>query len=306
MILFKKIYFLVLVLVVVSACEKEIDYKGDNLESFLVLNAALQTDSIVTCRVSKSRTLLDNKPIQTISDASVELYINDELAGELVAFPNGEYRSESTVVKSGMKYELRVKYASFKAIKAVSLVPGQAKAEVESFKMVEVRTDEYTSEKLRLKVKVSDMPGNDYYRLKLYAPQWWYNEETGEYEFDEDSYYSLRFDSSDPVLNGNVVVVNDDFSDHPLNEYRVFDDALFEGEDYVLTFDVDGYDLETASKMKIDLQKISYDLYLYYKTLDAYNYYEDSPFSEPVRIHSNVSNGAGVVGSFTSNWLTIE
>ncbi|MBI9063549.1 MAG: DUF4249 domain-containing protein [Marinilabiliaceae bacterium] len=305
MILFKNTCFLLLVLAIVTACEKEIEYQGDNLESFLVLNASLQTDSAVTCYVSRSRTLLEKDPIQTIDDAVVDLYSDDVFVEELKLSDSGKYRAPTVMVQSGKKYELRVNHQSFKNVSASSVVPEKANAEFVSVQLVNVRTDGYTSEKMRFSVNVKDKPGKDYYRLQAFVPARHYNE-LGEYVLDENVYYMRHVESSDPVLNGNVVVVDDDFSDHPENQYRVFNDELFDEGEYELTFELDENDMELAANIKIDVQKISYDLYLYYKTLDAYNYYEDSPFSEPVRIHSNIINGAGVLGSCTSNWLSVE
>jgi len=305
MIRFKTIFFSVIIMIVVTACEKEIAYQGDNLESFLVLNASLQTDSAVTCYVSRSRTLLEKNPIQTIDDAVVELYSDDVFVEELKSFSNGMYKTEAVTILPETQYELRVNHQAYKNVSASSVVPEKANAEFVSVKLVNVRTDGYTSEKMRFRVNLKDKPGKDYYRLKVYSPQWRYND-LGEYVYDESAYYLRGIDSNDPVLNGNVVVVDDDFSDHPENRYRVFNDELFDEEAYELTFELYENDMELASNIKIDVQKISYDLYLYYKTLDAYNYYEDSPFSEPVRIHSNISNGAGVMGSCTSNWLSVE
>lgn len=305
MIRFKTIFFPVIIMIVVTACEKEIEYQGDNLESFLVLNASLQTDSAVTCYVSRSRTLLEKNPIQTIDDAVVELYSDDVFVEELKSISNGMYKTEAVTILPETQYELRVNHQSYKNVSASTVVPEKTNAEFVSVKLVNVRTDGYTSEKMRFKVKVKDKPGKDYYRLNVYSPDWYFNQ-LGEYVFDKNSLNLRYFESSDPVLNGNVVVVDDDFSDHPDNEHRVFNDELFDGEEYELSIEVNENDMELVSNIKIDVQKISYDLYLYYKTLDAYNYYEDSPFSEPVRIHSNVMNGAGVLGSCTANWLMIE
>lgn len=250
--------------------------------------------------------MLESDQIRTINDAQVELLIDDNASEQLVHAKDGQYISSSTKVIPGKKYELRVSHSGYQQVSASTIVPAQANAQLIAAEIVTVRTDEYTTERARFKVNLSDVKGDDYYRLMVYVPGYNYNYETGEYNFDGNTFYPVEINSTDPVLNGNVVAVDDDFSDYPPNQFHVFNDELFDGKEHQLVFEIDHNNAEDLPKIKVDLQKITYDLYMYYKTLDAYYYYEDNPFSEPVRIHVNVKNGAGIVGSCTSNWLTVK
>ena len=126
-------------------------------------------------------------------------------------------------------------------------------------------------------------------------------------EVQSTSWSTISIYSSDPVLNWNTVP--SEMSDVSPNNYNVFDDELFNGKSYVLTFDVDMYNTSNVKSLddySVDVQAISKSMYLYYKTLDAQQWYGDSPFSEPVQLHTNVDGGAGIVGGLTSNLLKLE
>ena len=83
------------------------------------------------------------------------------------------------------------------------------------------------------------------------------------YDGTKDSiktWYPQLIKSSDPVLNGNTVVT--EMSDNPPNEYCVFNDELFNGQDYVLTFSISEYhNVDFNKDVQFYVQSISKDLY---------------------------------------------
>ena len=96
--------------------------------------------------------------------------------------------------------------------------------------------------------------------------------------------------------------------------YDTFSDDLFNGKEYELKFssyivvdqkDYNGYDSqyrkEVRSTFNIYLQQISPDYYLYARSSGAAKNLSGNPFVEPIQIHSNIINGIGVLGSYTSS-----
>lgn len=123
--------------------------------------------------------------------------------------------------------------------------------------------------------------------------------------------YSTRlFPSSnqqvDPLIKPNEA----DFLVYSENVFQVFSDDVIDGETYTLRYVVDMsysttsnvYDIDTAAgsfvQAVINLRSIPKDLYLYYSTLDAFFWNDDSPFAEPVQVFSNVKNGVGIVAAY--------
>ena len=77
---------------------------------------------------------------------------------------------------------------------------------------------------------------------------------------------------------------------------------------YVLTFSTHSYyeqegELKFHNDIKVNLECISKELFMYYKTLDAQDWYGESPFSEPVRLHTNIINGSGILGACNANYI---
>ena len=96
--------------------------------------------------------------------------------------------------------------------------------------------------------------------------------------------------------------------------YDTFADDLLNGKEYELKFyniitvdqkDFSGYESQFRKEVRstyfIYLQQISPDYYLYARSSSAAANLSGNPFTEPVQIHSNIKNGIGVLGSYTSS-----
>lgn len=314
------------------SCEKDIEYKGIEINNFLVMNSILSPDSVISCKITRSNTLFESTPIQSITDASVGLFSGDDLIENLMHLSEGTYVSESGAKPQvGSNYTIKASHHKYESINATTqlLIPVEAK--ITSFKEGKSSDDYYydpsysANTALKFEVKIDDLGGEDYYRLQVYAPNVNYvYDEDYNYEYSEeppevsiiisDELYQQSIISNDPVLNNNKVIVDSDFEDAPFNSYTVFNDILFDGESYTLRFEI--YNVaqgaEEADKQQIldaiqvDVQKISKDLYKHFVTVTASNYYGDSPFSEPVQVFSNITGGAGILGSSTSNILSLK
>ena len=285
----RSIYILILITLLATACEKEIAYKGSKLENFMVLNALIENDSIIKCQVTHSNTLFENSEIRHIDDATVELYNGNELLETLTHIKDGYYHSTNLKASAQASYTIKARHKDYTNINATATVPEATNAAVSNIRYNQ-KDGMYD-----VTLTINDKKGTDYYRLMVYTSNEYYN------EYNNNSGYSFvltYIDSNDPVLNFNKVGGDDSgISDYPDNTYSVFNDDLFDGETYKLKFKTYGAE---GSPLKVELQHITEDLYLYYSSVQSRDYYEESPFSEPVRIHSNVENGAGIMGGVCS------
>ena len=290
----KYTYFLVasVVLLTASSCEKEIAYKGEALDNFLVLNTQLTADSLISCRLSRSNTIFENRPVMRIRDAEVQLYLDDDLLEVLPYSHEGYYASARSKAIVGKTYRFKVSCPGYPDLSAQTRVLSPVKA----YCSTKINNKGY---RINCTLTLHDTPGEDYYRLRVMAYDETWDPWTGKPVFE---WINLYYDSEDPVLNDNKVVDKDsDFSDSPENIYSVFNDDLFDGETYKLKFNV-----VNQPDIFIDVQHISKDLYLYYKSVQTMDYYGEDPFFEPVQIHCNVDGGAGICGSATSYVLPLN
>ncbi len=287
----KKQYYITiwtLLLIMCTACETEIDYKGEDLENFIVLNANLQADSLISCKISRSSTIFDNLGTSLIRNAEVNLYCNGELVGAGVYGVGASYYWEEKAIE-GNSYTIKVNHPQYKSVNATAKIPTKADAYV---------SDANFDGEVEFTVTINDKPGANFYRLLVFQKnQYWDNAPDGE-QVPYYDYYTTYFSSDDPVLNYNKIV-NDDssFSDIPANTYGIFNDDLFDGETYHLKLTP-----WSLNNIVIDVRQISKDLYLYYRSVQDSDWYGDAPMVEPIKIHSNVNGGAGILGSSNSNY----
>lgn len=288
---------LALLLLILSACEKEIKYKGENINNILVINANLNADSTISCSLSKSRTIFEQDIYNTdseytggitseLNNAIVELYCD----GKLMDKPEKQYATykwENIKAEEGKKYTINVKNTPYKEISASTTIPNKIE--------VDFGNPKYNGEGyLDFNIVIHDKPEENFFRLEMYQV---IREELGEY------YMPIIIDSDDPVLNFNKIVTGNDemdLSDMPDNNYMIFNDALFNGENHKIKFTAfvaSGYD---ATEIFVNVQHITKDLYQYLNTIQSRRYYEDNPIVEPIMIYTNVKNGAGIVGSLNT------
>lgn len=65
-----------LLAMLVSACESVLEFDDSDLQPFVVVNALPSTDSLFFANVTYSRLFIDNQPFQPVSDAIVTLDVN--------------------------------------------------------------------------------------------------------------------------------------------------------------------------------------------------------------------------------------
>lgn len=282
------LYIIALVLLVnLTACETEIAYNGNGQENFLVLNATINPDSLLQCHVTRSNSFSEQTPIKQINDAVVSVYEDGNLIENLQSSGNGYYTSSGFKPSIGKEYTVKVEHSKFKTVKANATIPVKADAS-----LVSVRSDEYTYESV-FNVTINDKVGADYYQLLVFRYGVNYDDEGNAIE----GYFRSGLYSSDPIFTYNKVVDEDsDFSDDPDNVHKVFNDDLFDGQSYKFKFSM--YD-DSEHPPLILIAHLSEDLYLYYSSVQSKDYYEDNPFSEPVRIHTNINGGAGILGGMS-------
>ena len=80
----KRVLFLLISIVLLSSCEKEIEFTGEMTDSKLVINSVVRSGHRAEAFVSKSYFFLDNQANTTAPDDLVaSLYVNGNLLGEM-------------------------------------------------------------------------------------------------------------------------------------------------------------------------------------------------------------------------------
>jgi hypothetical protein len=85
-----------------------------------------------------------------------------------------------------------------------------------------------------------------------------------------------------------------------------FSDAFFDGQTRSFKIHFPSYYLFLSSEIQLVLVRYSKELFQHERSLRLQSQVGDNPFSEPVRIISNIQNGVGIFGSKTKDIHVIK
>lgn len=197
--------------------------------------------------------------------------------------------------------------------------------------------DGYKRSRMRWSVRLKDKAGErNYYRLAGFYQPVYENVQTKELITMKEDYRKIELDGkSDPIISdGNPrperesTDIQDVLGTAYANRYNVFSDRLFDGQEVSLSLTsariylydfygrLDGNpftaEIEEGGRLvtkelrflHFGLTVVAYgiteDMYKYYLSLGKFDASdEESPFSTPVQLYSNVAGGAGIFGIST-------
>lgn len=316
-------------------CEKTIEFKGEITAPMLVVNSIIAPDSTIEVEVTASRFFLDNDMgPKYIENAALRLIVNDKDRGKLVKSPLiGTYETDYKV-SAGDEVRIEVSASGYESVCGKTKIPVQpiilsVDTAITYTKKYDyyglgygstVQYDtlgEFKSQDIRFSMKFKDNgKERNYYRLivkkRIYLDK---NEPQGGLIFDgeyiED--YLINFDDivfKDQNQMGGIAEEGDDSYSY---NYSMFSDELINGKEYELKFTdnnvlnyvsyQDNINRPNPEKVVylIYLQEVSSDYYLYIKSMVAASKIDGNPFVEPVQVFSNIENGIGILGSYSSS-----
>ncbi len=297
------IFFLLAFALLFGSCTKDIEFKGEVTKPLLVVNSIADTDSPIWAHVSQSRfTLGKIAPIPDIEHAVVSVYVNGVFKEKLLHKGSGLYKGDYRPLPSD-EVRIEVSAPQFDKIEGTTVLPNLAKLEVAKFTTAEKDSSIGKVLEVNMRLVLSDDPQQEnYYFIKLLKKN--YNEHGFMYE----NY--VQFKLKDVLENKQITAGEEMYSDlfgsegGSLTIENIFTDELVNGKE----IGINSLFHEPLSESDKWTQKIEYevqiaqmsrDLFLYIMSADKASQNEGSPLVEPVQIHSNMSNGVGILGSYT-------
>jgi hypothetical protein len=310
-----------------ASCEKVIEFNSDTVEPMIVVNSFINPDSLIYTHLSKSKFFLSNKNgFDFINNADVSLYINQVFKEKLSFTSDGMYLS-NIKPKTGETVKIIVKADGFDDAESTAIIPEKADILSADTTMVTRQNYVYTNGNdtmaidqggdINFRIRIKD-PGDvqNYYRLvakrRTEIPN-------GEQPYVQEFFMSFTLEGFEASTGGLIGII--DGSENYSNQHLITDE-LFNGKEYVLRFKLDystltvmpgfedffGYHDKniTTEDIIINLQTISREMYLYLKSKESAEGIFDGVFSEPVQIYNNISNGIGILGSYTNNQLVYK
>lgn len=288
------IFFVVVTLI---SCETVIEMKLPEQPPKIVLNSFFNPDSIIMLHLSKSQFVLNSQEIKPITDADVTLYENGSYIGRFTHINKGFYSLHGFYPKIGAQYTVNVSANGLKSVEAKDIIPFKPIID-----RVEISSSFYEGQNYKdFIIYIKDNANEEnYYTLDLFGKRF-------EYIYD-----TITYNVADSfVVTERIYYTSQDlvFQDQGAGPQAIISDNIFNGNTYPLRLSVteflfDEFNSYSYFEVIVQLNQVSKAYAQYTLTLSK-NRYSD-PFSQPVQVFSNVTNGFGVFAGYSSTHTMIN
>lgn len=286
----------------VWGCEKTVQVDIPQHDAQIVVNSFFSQDSVWTVDLSQSQSVTNPQPFQLINDANVELWANGIFQENLTGLGTGRYVSVHSTPEADVEYTLKVDASRFASVEATAALPEPMDLVSVGVVPGSVSQSSIGENSFQVEVRFEDAPNVDnFYELIIF--QRFAFGEGADIEYTE--YFEAFFESGDPSLD------SDDFfeSGEPGFNRAYFSDALFDGETKSLKVKLFVFgNTNITQDLVVSLASTTEDYYRYRRSVELQEFLGEDPFSEPVPIHSNMSNGFGIFTGYmpTRTSLSVE
>lgn len=291
-------------MVILIACEKEVDLDLDQTESKLVVNALFNTDSLWKIELSKSKFVLDTSDLQVVTDAIV--FIEDEEENRVLLSHRGDgiYQNSSQSPEVGKTYQLEVVHVELEDVTATSSLP--ANIDILDLKFGnEVLVNEETSTELLITFN-DDPTTDDHYMVQINSDFWNYTYNK-DWEIIDSSLiqYPIYFNSNNSSVSSSAGGGKGPEGQSALS----FSDDLFNGETFTLDVLVNSFYINPlfgGTQLYVSISRISEEYYNYQTSYQRYLQSQGNPFAQPVQVYTNIEHGLGVFAGYSTSSQSIE
>ena len=261
----------------------------------MVVNAVLTSGKPVKLILTNSLSAIDANGFKGIQNADIKIETSSVPSERSMSYVPGDTNYVSNIiVNAGESLRMKIKHPDFNS-NITSTVAFPVLVGAFANLTVDGGIDTSGLPGDLIQVTFND-PGNqpNYYRLKIH----YFNQTIG-------SWIPLAFTKSDPSLTGyNSYVLND--------ASVIFSDELFNGSDKVIrTVAPNGLvSSNTGDKYLVEFSHISNDFFEYYRSLqraqDAKEISFAGGYNNAVVIHSNITNGVGILATQTNSTTILK
>lgn len=293
---------LIMATVLLASCEKTINVNVPPYAHKLVVNCNTMTGDELFISVSKSAQIKDRKnhPDLVINDAVVKLYIDGAYA-ETLNYDSAQGYQSGHYTHAGGVYTIKVSAAGYDDVAATVTAP-PAVAITGITRVPYARKDQDGNEQDALTLTFSDPPvAGDYYIIKVNGIM------------DSTFYYNSNFcvnspdagvetNASDLVdantcLDNNGIFLRDDLFNGQRKELKLYVQSM------VIQPQYNGVDSVYAS---IELLHVTEAYFRYLKSNKVADESNGNPFSEPVNVYSNITNGLGIFAIVSRDGMQVK
>lgn len=298
--------------VTLPSCTRDIDIDLPEPEKKVVVNGVLTAGEIPLIFVSRNAGLNADSQVQYINTAKFILMEQDGWTDTLVydgalGYDGLYFGGASKKIQAGKKYDIIVAADGMKTVYATTEVP-----QTITFNAIDLKRNKTTSDVNsaliyydEFSLQFTDNPSvNDYYLLTVQATDTFeYIDEFGNLVIQPGEPYNACVRTTDVQITQSSDIDFGGSSIFLCNERIMFTDKFFNGQSMSAIIQI-RTDKNTNGQLyqpsyKVYLSKITEGYYNYITTLNLYNQTGSNPFSEPVQVYSNITNGLGIFAAKT-------
>lgn len=290
-----------LLTVAMGACETVVDVQPPEHEPKLVAQGFFSPDSLWVVRVSHSVPFTASGPPELVDSATVEIRQGDRVVARPTRADTGTYVARGRGARQDRPYRVTVKAPGFPTIEGSDSLP--APPPVTAFQTTPIEPADPSSRRqiTQVSLTLDDPPDpKNYYGLLVLQARVKENRKTGQITRMPPSLFPFR--SDDPALGESLI--GDLNTEKTRYREAFFPDDPFDGTTRTLSFTIQ-YDAPHPDAnvvihrgFAVALLSVSTDFYRYWETANEQSIVSNNPFSEPLRVHSNMENGLGVFAGF--------
>ena len=297
----------------VSTCEKEVKLNIAEVDSKLAILCDFSPDEPFVLELSKSKSINSTSlGSNFIDNADVQLCVNNQVIETISRLNtstdgNSKYKSSVALPQIKQVYTLKVEVDGLEPITATSSIPEAVEishsniGEINSFITDDNETVRY---EVRVGVQLED-PANEtnYYQISFYQEVVSSQPSVQENEIKiiPNEGYSLI--DSDLTNNFNLIDGGVLFKDLTFN--GTTKEFVFQPLFYYKPQDLNTVTTSTPVNIIIELRSVSEEYYKYYTSVYRQSSQDNTPFSNPSVIYSNIKNGYGIFAGYSKNTVKI-
>jgi hypothetical protein len=296
-------FLLVLSVIFLFGCEKDIDFTGKELPPKMVVNslidARLDTNVI---KISESVFAFSDRQPGIVENPELHLSINGEECHQLwldTVIGVHTYYKFASHLNAGDRIDFSACTPKHGTVKGYDYVPSIT--EIKDFKTAWFIKNDY--EHLRLYVTIKDNPQEqNFYRIVVKT-----DADVVHPSIQEPyALWSLKEVLIDDEMLFNKPGESEDGGKSP-NYFWIFSDDMFQGQEYTLNVYIkeDNYALDPKldylrQYAKVEIYTLSEKLYRNLRSQELASGSLGDIFSEPVKIYTNMQGGYGIFGIYNS------
>ncbi len=300
--------FLILLIcaILCSSCEKSIDYQIENQQSKIVLYTFPMPDSTLKVHLSYTTDILSQKEYEGITNSTLNISLNNEL---IISdeYPDGEewFSIENVDLSYNDTINIEVDVNDSINVYSNTTIPEPVQIVlIDTVRVLEFNDENIEEEMLQCKLSFFDPSGeSNFYQLRVDS-----------YSDIVENSTNIRQIETVDIVENDKVFISRDYEATLLAEIdyqSTFDDLLFNGQFYSLTFlipnsYIENSGLDEKKSLHFYLFSLSNEYYEYIRSVSEQDAFREDPFYEQSNVYSNVVNGLGAAAGLSVDVDSIE